>query len=212
MIAYHPDKSLLAEYSAGNLDFGPALCVTTHLEHCQQCHRELQGLATLGAVLMENQHVSDVSDDLFDRVLKCIDGESAELVQHAPAKKRMRALDKFVPQNLDEVPWQGIGNNLKSHELDVGDPANLVSLIRMRRGGTVPKHTHKGQEITMVLQGGFSDAHGSYQVGDFVECDSEVNHQPVAHQNEDCICLTSRSAPIKFTGPFMRSLNPLVRR
>ena len=73
MIAYHPDKSLLVDYSAGNMSFGPALCVTAHLEHCQLCHRELQGMTTLGAVLMEKQHAAEISPDLLDQVMQCID-------------------------------------------------------------------------------------------------------------------------------------------
>lgn len=211
MIAYHPDKSLLVDYSAGNMNFGPALCVTAHLERCQRCHRELQGMTTLGAVLMEQQRGTEVSPDLLAQVIRKIDNEDSPPTQPVPRKKQSVLL-KFVPRDLQSIDWRGMGDTLKTHELDVGDPSHLVTLIRMRRGGTVPKHTHKGQEITLVLQGGFSDATGSYQVGDFVECTSEIEHQPVANQNEDCICLTSRSAPIKFTGLFMRTLNPFVRR
>ncbi len=211
MIAYHPDKLLLADYSAGNMSFGPALCVTAHLEHCQLCHRELQEMTTLGAVLMEQQRAADVSPELFERVMQCIAKEDVTASQHYVARGKRTALDNFVPKDLQSISWSGFGETLKSHELDVGDSEHLVSLIRMRRGGAVPKHTHRGQEITLVLQGGFSDASGSYRVGDFIECNREIDHQPVANQNEDCFCLTSRSAPVKFTGPFMRALNPFQR-
>ncbi|MGI9295421.1 MAG: ChrR family anti-sigma-E factor [Pseudomonadales bacterium] len=211
MSTYHPDKSMLVDYSAGNMSFGPALCVTAHLEYCQLCQRELQGMTTLGAVLMEQQRGTEVSPELLDRVMQEIDNEDPLPTQPTPRKKQSVLLN-FVPRDLQSMAWHGMSDTLKTHELDVGDPCHLVTLIRMRRGGAVPKHTHKGQEITLVLQGGFSDANGSYRVGDFVECTSEIEHQPVAHQDEDCICLTSRSAPIKFTGPFMRSLNPFVRR
>ncbi len=212
MIAYHPDKSLLADYSAGNMSFGPALCVTAHLEHCQTCHRELQDMTTLGAVLMEQQKAVDISPELFERVMQCIADDELDVSEQYVARGKRSALDRFVPRDLQSVSWRGLGETLKSHEFDVGDPEHLVSLIRMRRGGAVPKHTHRGQEITLVLQGGFSDASGSYRVGDFIECNQDVNHQPVANQDEDCICLTSRSAPIKFTGPLLRTLNPFVWR
>ncbi len=212
MIAYHPDKSLLADYSAGNMSFGPALCVTAHLEHCQLCHRELQDMTTLGAVLMEQQQAADVSPQLFARVMQCITNDDSAASQHYVARGKRTALDSFVPRDLHSISWRGLGETLKTHELDIGDPSHLVSLIRMRRGGAVPKHTHRGQEITLVLQGGFSDAGGSYRVGDFIECNQQVDHQPVANQDEDCFCLTSRSAPIKFTGPLMRVFNPFVRR
>lgn len=168
-------------------------------------------MTTLGAVLMEKQQGTEVSPDLLDRVMQRIESEDPTAMQPLPPKKQS-VLDKFMPQDLNSISWQGVGNTLKNYELDVGDPSHVVTLIRMRRGGAVPKHTHKGQEITLVLRGGFSDASGSYQVGDFVECSSEIDHQPVANQNEDCICLTSRSAPIQFTGPLMRSLNLFIRR
>ncbi len=208
MIAYHPDKALLADYSAGNLNFGPALCVTAHLEHCQLCHRELQGMTTLGAVLMEQQRAAEVSPELLERVMQCIANDDVAASEQYVEPKKRSVLDGFVPLDLQSISWRGMGETLKTHELDVGDSSHLVSLIRMRRGGAAPKHTHKGQEITLVLQGGFSDASGSYRVGDFIECTQEIDHQPVANQDEDCYCLTSRSAPLKFTGPLMRALNP----
>lgn len=212
MIAYHPDKSLLVDYSAGNMSFGPALCVTAHLERCQLCHRELQDMTTLGAVLMEQQRAADIGPDLLDRVMHRIENDDLTVSEQAVVPERRTVLDRFVPQDLQGIAWRGLGETCKSHELDVGDPSHVVSLIRIRRGGAVPRHTHRGQEITLVLQGGISDACGSYRVGDFIECNEEIDHRPVANQDEDCICLTSRSAPIKFTGPLMRTLNPFLRR
>ena len=69
-----------------------------------------------------------------------------------------------------------------------------------------PKHTHIGSEITVVLEGQFSDKDGTYKSGEFMVKDSSVEHQPLAGI-EGCICLAITDAPLKFTGTFGPIIN-----
>ncbi len=75
----------------------------------------------------------------------------------------------------------------------------------------MPVHTHEGTELTLVLAGAFSDAHGHFLRGDVAEADASVEHQPVADPGEDCLCLAVTDAPLRLTGPFGRLLNPFLR-
>jgi len=51
--------------------------------------------------------------------------------------------------------------------------------------------------MTLVLEGGFSDAAGSYDVGDFIYRGPGDVHAPTALQSQDCICLAVIDAPLK---------------
>jgi putative transcriptional regulator len=65
--------------------------------------------------------------------------------------------------------------------------------------------------MTLILQGGFSDAHGSYHKGDFLVRRQGDVHAPTALQSEDCICLVVLDAPLKFTDWKFRWMNPFLK-
>ena len=65
--------------------------------------------------------------------------------------------------------------------------------------------------MTLVLQGGFSDADGDYNAGDFIYRSLNEAHSPRAFADEDCICLAVLDAPLRFTGWKYRWMNPFLR-
>ncbi|QYK14329.1 ChrR family anti-sigma-E factor [Shewanella rhizosphaerae] len=104
--------------------------------------------------------------------------------------------------------WQGMGKLSRSRlALDDGDLR--MSLLHIDKGGSVPCHTHKGFEITLLLQGSFTDEMGEYRKGDFIWLDGQHTHQPVTE--EGCVCLTVSSDAIRFTQGMSQLLNPIGR-
>ena len=65
--------------------------------------------------------------------------------------------------------------------------------------------------MTLVLEGGFSDADGNYHEGDFLLRTPGEVHAPTALQSEDCICLAVLDAPLKFTDWKFRWMNPFLK-
>ena len=86
-----------------------------------------------------------------------------------------------------------------------------VALHKIKAGGQVVAHTHRGTEVTVVLKGSFSDQYGHYKEGDFLCRDASHGHAPTASQDMDCICLTALEAPVKLTSWWGRVLNPFLR-
>ena len=64
-------------------------------------------------------------------------------------------------------------------------------------GLVMPMHDHGGTEMTLVLQGGFSDADGVYDVGDFIERLPGQVHSPSIDQTEGCLSLITHTEPIR---------------
>ncbi len=212
MTQHHPGTEILTDYAAGSLSFGESLCVAVHLEGCSACQHRAQQLSMVGAELMCGLPPAEIDAGVLDSILGQLDGA----VPPAPARKPAaiagvpRALSKLIPAGLDAVPWKRVSTTLQTAILGAGDASNQVALVRIKPGGRIAEHRHGGSETTVVLRGGFSDHGGNFHVGDFVTLGREDSHQPIAHQNSDCICLTAQNAPLQFTGFWGKLVNPFI--
>jgi putative transcriptional regulator len=201
MKSFHPDTQHLVEYAAGTLSIGLSICVAAHIEHCPQCKQQVAGMNSCGAALIEDLEPANVSDSLFEKVLANLDTETKLTPQAVRYSSEIpKAISKLVPNGFDELPWKQYGKDLETCRLTVGEDKYEVSLIRMQAGGVLNEHTHKGLEMTVVLKGALSDKYGVYQAGDFLACDADDHHQPMATQDMECICLTAVEGPVKFKG------------
>jgi putative transcriptional regulator len=75
-----------------------------------------------------------------------------------------------------------------------------VELYRIQPDATIPRHTHGGQEFTLVLAGGYTDETGSFGPGDLAVKGPEDTHQPVGDSGEICFALIVRDGAIRLTG------------
>lgn len=225
---YHPDVRYLTDYSAGSLPASQAICVASHLHYCGQCRARVRELKELGAVLFSRQRPVAVAADAFDRLLerlpgKTADGTGAATPPAAPGlagtamtttmqgeARLPRAIDKLCRGNPENLRWRGIGKRFRYANLQLGDQQRETSLLHIRAGGSVPRHQHRGDEITVVLQGSFSDNEDKYGVGDFIVRTPGEIHKPVASQDEDCLCLSTLDAPIRMSNWLLRLLMPLL--
>ncbi|WP_111641043.1 ChrR family anti-sigma-E factor [Marinimicrobium alkaliphilum] len=222
MSHHHPDDMTLVEYSAGNLDLACALAVSVHLSMCGHCREQLRKLNTLGGSLLDSTQPASVEEGSFEALMAHIESSkcaTADAVSSAPDEQLpgyRNPLLKYLPTDRwDDLPWSKQTGDIAKYDLT--DKLGLgdfeVVLQRIRAGAKVPTHRHQGTELTVIMQGGFSDENGVYHEGDFVSHDvgPEHIHTPRALENEDCICLTVVQAPIQFTKGWHRLLNPFMR-
>ena len=218
MAHYHPSDSCLVEFAAGTLDRATAIAVSAHLHYCKACRARVNNLEQIGGALMYNVEPVPVTTS-FDSLMNAID----ELDQEPKA-----AMACSEPQNTNALPhdslppvishlmsqqtlsWRKVTRHLQTACLVTGQKEAEVSLQKICAGAKVPAHDHRGIELTLVLQGSFSDDQGLYQPGDFLLKNPGEVHQPHACSNEDCLCLTVQNAPIRMTGAFHRLFNPFL--
>lgn len=215
-------SGLLAEYALGGLSTPARVLVESHLELSPHAERWLDDIHAVGSTLARDAkqpssqpshpHVFDQiepvsfadSDAALQSVFEAI--ESDEKASLSTPK----ALEQFLGMPVDQVPWKKVMPGLAEYKLpDVN--GSEVSLLRIDGGKAMPVHTHHGSEITLVLQGGFSDSNGHYGVGDIAYADDDVNHRPVADAGEVCICFAVVDAPVELTGPIGRLMNSFIR-
>ena len=171
-------------------------------------------LQSVGGTLFDTLSPESVSENVLDFVLARLD-ESAPLTYsaaEAASNGRTPAiLQRLMKGDFSDLTWKKVTDSLRISYLKTGDPDFEFALYHIKAGGRIPEHKHRGSEMTLVLQGGFSDSAGSYHEGDFIFREEHDLHAPTALQSEDCICLAVLDAPLKFTGWKYRWMNPFLQ-
>lgn len=218
MINYHPSLAVLKEFVAGTLPASVSIVVSSHVEMCQTCQAQIQQLTDAAATeAFEHQEAFDFLSDSDDNsasidMLNAIMSQPVDNV--IPRPKTITEIEISgaritLPKAMKSIglkEWQGIGK-ISRARLDLEDSAMRTSLLHIDKGGSVPQHSHKGFELTLLLDGSFEDEFGRYQKGDFIWLDETHSHTPTT--TEGCVCLTVSSDALHFTQGVSQLLNPL---
>ena len=212
MISLHPTQNQLKDYIEGNSDPAMALVISAHIDMCPHCQKQV-------ALLQENisQSVfSEVSDspEFANMLAKITQMPEAEKVVPAQESNTIeldgrhftlpRALSRYAQKTGN---WSRLIGNLWQAPVELG-PIGKANFIYMEKGGKVPEHTHKGTELTLVLDGEFSDGIANYDSGDFILRDSSHVHSPHSEADEGCLVFSIVDQPLHFTSGIARLLNP----
>lgn len=209
-ISHHIPEPLLAAYAAGSLPKPFALVIAAHVSMCEQCRAALSAHEHVGGAMLEEMATAPVEADVKEALMAMLD--LAEPIEEAPVAKRSGVYPGPVMEALKGRPprWKKLGMGVKQCILDAGD-AGSVRLLYIPPGQAVPDHTHGGLELTLVLQGSFSDATGRFGVGDVEVANEDLEHTPIADEGLPCICLAATDAPLKFNAFVPRLLQPIFR-
>jgi len=216
MITHHLSDEFLVEYANGSLPGPEALVVGSHLAICAECRNRVETFETVSAVLLEEGEAEAVSPGALDTILAKIDGpeeeDAAPLIEFDRDTLQVipPPLRNYLDGSLSDLNWKRTGRGIEEASL-VRDEDVRISLLRIRAGQKVPSHTHRGEEFTLVLSGGYADGDDHFGKGDVSLADSAKDHAPVADSDGPCLCLTVRNGATRLTGPIGRFLNPVMR-
>jgi len=216
--SHHPSDDLLVSYSAGSLDEPSSVLIATHLSLCPVCRGVVAKAESVGGELFEDLAPADVSASSLNAVLARLD-EPEELgrvqVQtfddEADDISVPRPLKDYLPGSVHSMAWRWLGPGVQYSAINVDAKGPKVGLLRIAPGTKVPMHGHSGNEMTMVLSGGYTDATGNYQRGDVEAADDGLIHQPVADAGEECVCLVVTEGELQPTGLIAKVLQPFFR-
>jgi len=197
-ITHHPEDSLLFSYAAGSADEGRSLAVATHLTFCPRCRKAVAEAEAAGGVLFADAEPQALHGNALANVLSRLDEKFEVPPRQVNTKSSLpEPLRSYVGRELEDVRWNKIGFGISYKPLLRRGASNL-QLIRSESGRGVGVHTHGGEELTLVLAGGFTDVTGHYVRGDFQTTTSDILHAPLADEGEDCIVLAVTDAPLRF--------------
>lgn len=209
-IKHHLNDKLLMAYAAGNLPEAFNLVVATHISMCDECRARLGSFEAVGGVILD-ESADNATEVDFAGCLAKIDAGPSEPIRIEPKTGLFpSALQDYVGGDLDAVKWRSIGMGVRQAILPTSKDAT-VRLLHIPAGSAVPDHGHCGTELTLVLQGAFSDEEDRFGPGDLEIATDDLEHTPVAEMGVDCICLAATDAPLKFRGLIPRLAQPFLR-
>ncbi|WP_286269392.1 ChrR family anti-sigma-E factor [Thalassotalea hakodatensis] len=221
MIKHHPTFEMLTAYVAGELPASLAAGISIHADKCEKCKKQISLLTEqlaevsfdhdqdlLNIDQLNNQNV--ISVDFEQMINNICEDDRITIAKPVEAKTiTLRDTTYELPraiQNMEITNTASIGKLSRARVmLDEGEIH--TSLVHIEPGGGVPMHTHNGFELTVLVEGSFSDEMGEYFPGDFIMLDGQHVHNPVSAQG--CLCYTVANAPQKFTQGINKLLNPI---
>ncbi|MGE0828327.1 MAG: cupin domain-containing protein [Hyphomonadaceae bacterium] len=171
--------ALMLDYAVGALGPAATILVETHLALRPAARRESRAAEAAGGVFLEWTPREKLA------ATAAAAGQMAKPAH--PAAQAARALVDVAIAAPERIGWRPLLFGVEQAALPID---NLV-LLRLRRGGRVPMHTHAGEELTLVLHGGFADQAGYYEPGDIAFADESVRHSPRVPAGGACICLAA---------------------
>lgn len=207
-ITHHIPDPMIAAYAAGSLPHAFSMVVASHLSLCRDCRAALGAHQAVGGALLEEAAAVAMSQDAKSNLMARLDEPAAP----EPVYDAKGIYPGPVMQSLKGRPprWKTLGMGVKQNIL-FEDEMGSARLLYIPAGQAVPDHSHSGLELTLVLQGSFSDETGRFGVGDVEIGDETLEHTPVADAGDPCICLAATDAPLRFKAFMPRLLQPLFR-
>ncbi|RUO98147.1 ChrR family anti-sigma-E factor [Hyphomicrobium sp.] len=208
-IKFHPAPENLLSCAAGSMPEALAAVMASHMAMCPRCRHELAVFDKVGATLLEEMPPETVG------TAPALPGSApvaatggAQHVEHGDVPEPLRAA---VGPRLDRIKWRRLAPGVWFHTVSLSEHSKAsLRFIRVAPGLQLPDHGHSGSELTLVLQGAFNDAFGSYGVGDVLEMDEGIEHSPVAAPGGDCICLIASEGPARYNGFLARLVQKLT--
>lgn len=215
MITHHLSYDFLIEYANGALATPESLVVGSHIAICAECRARVETFEDVSAVLLEDGNTEAVSAGALDAVLSEIESPPDEPEPRIEFDRKTLELippplRRYLDDSLSALHWKRSARGLEEVSLLREDDVR-ISLLRIRAGQKVPSHTHGGDELTLVLSGGYSDGDTHYGKGDVSLADGATDHAPIADDDGPCLCLTVGRGATRLTGPIGRFLNPMMR-
>ncbi|MGB2741997.1 MAG: ChrR family anti-sigma-E factor [Cognaticolwellia sp.] len=223
MIKHHPKFELLKSFVDGDLPASLAAGIAIHADMCPLCQEKISQLTEhvaedsfehnlLDSLLVDEDDGSDISALSFDEMIAQITASNEiEPVKAANDEREItfKGMNYILPnaiRNMSLGKTAQIGK-LSRARVQLNEGEIHTSLLHIAPGGSIPEHTHKGFELTLLLAGTFADAQGDYVPGDFIMLDKRHQHQPATEHG--CLCYTVVNDALHFTQGINKLLNPI---
>ncbi|RJG48130.1 ChrR family anti-sigma-E factor [Motilimonas pumila] len=231
MIKHHPSNEILLLHTKGELPLSLSLAVSAHIELCPECQKIQQALTEQesdaawtvpckhssgsnsvdAAVETLTADSSSFNEDLSDMLSSIMEQAPEEVLFEAtaPTSTKVAGKNYNLPRafrQFDQLKWSGIGAVSRARIVSEADDVR-GSLLHIDQDASIPQHSHKGYELTLLLDGTFEDENGKYERGDFIWLEGDHQHSP--YTKEGCLCYAVQNAPLHFVSGVSKVLNPL---
>lgn len=212
-IQHHPSDAWLLDFACGNLPPLFDQIIKAHVDVCPVCKEVVKDAERLGGELLNaighshsspvemcHEKYGDISHTLYD-------ASRAESTGHVADLEKL--VSTYLDSSFNALPWKSFGEGLKLCRLIKEDNVQMW-MLRGQPGVTLPVHSHKGSELTLVMKGAYFCGSQIFQAGDIEEADETVEHQPVITSGGECICLAVTEGQLEFKKVLPRIVQKFV--
>jgi putative transcriptional regulator len=225
MIKHHPTFELLSLFVKGELPASLSAGIAIHADMCPVCQAQIAQLteqvAESNFEFEENfldRFIVDGSEDMDELPIANFDQMIADITEITEVSLPETKVEKLIsfnnkeyilPKPLNNIALGKSSNfgKLSRARLQLNEDEIHTSLLHIEPGGGVPQHTHKGFELTLLLDGSFEDENGEYVKGDFIMLGGDHQHHPIS--SKGCLCFTVANDALHFTQGINKLFNPI---
>jgi putative transcriptional regulator len=214
--SFHPSQDLLSAFTQGGLSAGMNVALSAHLELCETCRGKTGEIESNAVESWAESPADKAAPDFSDMVAAIVNQPQSSqeprrddaVVQEMHMLNHSVTLPRVLAKAASEgLVWKKLAGGINQALVKLDDETQC-EFIYMTPGSQVPVHKHQGSEVTLVLDGSFSDDQGHYRASDFVVRTKDHQHRPAS--DEGCLCFSVLDSPLTFTKGLARLMNPFL--
>jgi putative transcriptional regulator len=206
---------LLLDYATGATPEAVSLAIATYLDMNPAAAKCYFALNAVGGTLLDDIAPSAMADSSLSAILQRLDRVAVDpkppVFSGSDDCRVPHPLRPYIGHSWDTLHWKSVTSGVEEYVISTTAHGWRTSLLRIAPGKAMPTHTHAGEEYTIVLDGAYTDAAGSFARGSIEIADSGVTHKPLSDPVTGCVCLAVLSAPVQLTGVIGWLVNPFLR-
>lgn len=215
------DDDWLAMQAAGSLSPFKQLLLTCQADINPLLQEVFASHDHVAGVMLESAKPATLSDDFLTRLTTRLDAvEPAQVSQDEPTTGTSQTshTPEWMPAPLADymrrtgrsLRWRNAGLGVQQARLGRNKQGERLYLLRAKPGLPVPRHSHSGQEWTLVLAGGYKSGPQQFVAGDLHQEDESCTHDLRIDDDGPCISLIVDEGKLRFANPLLRLFQPVV--
>ena len=214
--AFHTvGEEWLAAFAAGALSPAKSLVIACQAAIEPRLKSRLGAIDHVAGALVETAEGEALSEGFLDQVMGELDAPAPSPapapVANGEAPAWMPApLARFMRESDITLDWRASGSRFARAPLFEFEDGERLYLLRAEGGFRIPEHGHRGEEWTLLLQGGYHVGDAGYVAGDLHQEDAACTHQPVVDAGGPCVSLVAIEGRLKFRSPLLKLLQPIL--
>lgn len=198
---HHLPADWLPAYAAGTLTEAHSVIAATHLVLCPVCRAHALTAERAASLALIDAPPQELDPAGLDAVCARLDEpDRAETSPSGSSLFPLPLVERIGPP--DAVRWRWLAPFVRGVDVPVPTEGLPLRVVRMR-AGTRLAHRHAGEEVAVVLQGGWTDATGHYVRGDLAWYPGDMAlHDQRVDAGPPCVALVLNRERAVFTHPW----------
>lgn len=196
---------IILEYVAGHLSPAKHAIMSCAVELNEDLAESVSLQTAMASVFLDEVRAEPLSqhfmDEAFDKISFCPSKFPANDMLTVDENIMQTSIHTFIDKaGLDAIQWKPLIPGVAVHDI-LGNrkmkDGDRLYLLKAKGGMCIPEHSHRGEEWSLILTGGYQVDGKTYRRGDLhIEDETTGAHSPEIAEGEDCICLVMIEGPL----------------